>query len=630
MFTMRASLKANYLIIFCLAFIVFPYQNLRSEIIFQSGFEEEKVGCGDTAFIGGIWGLSPWHPDHTCITNDPQHVHSGSLAYKCVYEKGVLDGDNGSVWWKARDHGYYLREIYVRFYMQIPTDWVWDGIVSLKVVRNWRNPDPLCPDPDVIQDVFYFPFVSDPDYLPPPKRMAFNAHPNGWHYSMCPSGHEPGYKGCTNIPSGMSANGNWQYIEYHIKLCSTHGAGDGVYQIWTAPDGESPQLILDDDSVDLCNSTWDPDNPDTATFNELSFGNNISAGTIPGSGYQSLYFDDIAVGTSRIGPLQTGPDTIPPNVSDVHPAPNDTDVPVNTNISFHIQDSGDGVNADSIQLTVDGQKIAQSDLQITGNSSDYAVVYDPPTDFGYDRVITVSIDAQDLHNPPNVMPQDRYSFTTESAPDTDSSNTATVEWGDRDGSDYTGTCFDTYINAGAPNTNYSSDTFSLKTYTWPDSTIANAIIIKWDLSAFPESTKIKKAQLYLYLFDAGGDKIYDLPVHKIINVNPIIGQCTWNTYDGVHPWPGGQGGGQQNISPAEYVLPCDTVKGYKVWDVTEMVQDWVANPSQNFGMMINSDNRASRDSWRYFIPTESRHSDQRPRLIITYTGPGPAGRLHWW
>jgi hypothetical protein len=89
---------------------------------------------------------------------------------------------------------------------------------------------------------------------------------------------------------------------------------------------------------------------------------------------------------------------------------------VNNNISFHVLDSGDGVDTNSIRLTINGQQVPHGDLEITGSTADYAVVYDPPADFDYNSVITVLIDAQDLHDPSNVMTTYNYSFTTQSEP----------------------------------------------------------------------------------------------------------------------------------------------------------------------------------------------------------------------
>jgi hypothetical protein len=59
--------------------------------------------------------------------------------------------------------------------------------------------------------------------------------------------------------------------------------------------------------------------------------------------------------------------------------------------------------------------------------------------------------------------------------------------------------------------------------------------------------------------------------------------------------------------------------GYKTWDVTNMVRDWIANPNMNFGLLLNSDTSAGSDSNRFFASSEASDPNQRPKLVVTYT-----------
>jgi len=206
-----------------------------------------------------------------------------------------------------------------------------------------------------------------------------------------------------------------------------------------------------------------------------------------------------------------------------------------------------------------------------------------------------------------------WSFTTETA-----AGPVTKEFGDAINTDYPGTIEDTWCRSGFDN-NYSTAT-QLNTYTWPADTVANTIIIKWDLSAIPTSATVTEATLYLYQTSSGGDSSYDVPVHKIVNVNPIISTCTWNTYDGTNSWTGGSDGGQGDADAAEDTPSLNSANNeYKTWSVTNMVQDWVTAPSSNYGMLVNSDDVASADSWRYFASTEDGNTPYRPKLIVSYT-----------
>ena len=204
-------------------------------------------------------------------------------------------------------------------------------------------------------------------------------------------------------------------------------------------------------------------------------------------------------------------------------------------------------------------------------------------------------------------------------------DTITAEFGNTAGSDYTGSIQDTFTNVGEPNINYSSDSDKLIIYTWPTNTNANPVLIKWDLTDIPINATILSADLQLYLndySDSGGDNLYEISAHKIVNKNPDISQCSWNTYDGVNSWTGGANGGQNDLATAEDTKMVDKTVGYKQWDVTQMVKDWVAGPSANFGMMLLSDqgsNKASADTNRIFVPTENVDANKRPKLIVTYS-----------
>ncbi len=200
------------------------------------------------------------------------------------------------------------------------------------------------------------------------------------------------------------------------------------------------------------------------------------------------------------------------------------------------------------------------------------------------------------------------------------------EFGDAVNSSYPGTCEDTYNNRGSHSSNYSANETCLATYTWPANESANTIIIKWDLMAIPDNAVITQANLYLYQYASGGDDNYEITVHRIINKDPYIDNCNWDTSDGANSWSGGSTGGLQDIAEAEDVQIINKTNGeYKSWTVTNMIQDWISQPSSNFGMLLTSDqteNKANADSYRYFVPTNNNDNDsanKKPKLVVRYT-----------
>jgi hypothetical protein len=150
-------------------------------------------------------------------------------------------------------------------------------------------------------------------------------------------------------------------------------------------------------------TTWSSDSI-TLTVNQASFRQGETAylyvvdenGSVNENGFEIRF-------------AEGGPDTTAPYPAYHSPTKGATDVPIDANISFHVIDSGAGVERSSIVMTVGGQTVQPV---ITGSPADYTVTYDPPSDFGYNQTVTVTIDAKDLASPPNAMRQEVYSFTT--------------------------------------------------------------------------------------------------------------------------------------------------------------------------------------------------------------------------
>ena len=191
---------------------------------------------------------------------------------------------------------------------------------------------------------------------------------------------------------------------------------------------------------------------------------------------------------------------------------------------------------------------------------------------------------------------------------------------------------DTRLNLDA--VNYSTDTL-LTLYTWPDARIANAILMKFDLSSIPVGATVSSATLSLYQTDADAtaDPTYTATVHRIINKDPILALATGFTYDGVNGWtPNACCSGNVPLAQGDITTPVasnslDQTNGVKQWNVTSLIQGWLSAPSTNFGLLVNSDPSKLTDHWRYFSSSDHPIPSQRPSLSVTYTtgvpDPGP-------
>jgi hypothetical protein len=165
----------------------------------------------------------------------------------------------------------------------------------------------------------------------------------------------------------------------------------------------------------------------------------------------------------------------------------------------------------------------------------------------------------------------------------------------------------------------------LTVYTWPDDTVANAILMQFALGSIPPGSTISSATLNVYLrtSDTTTDSLYTVTAHGIVHHNPDLARATGYTYDGVNSWTsnaccrGGVPLAQADTGPRVDAQSVDKTGGFKQWNVTALAQGWFANPSTNFGLLLNSDPSKLADRYRYFA--SSRDTTHRPYLTVTYS-----------
>jgi hypothetical protein len=101
----------------------------------------------------------------------------------------------------------------------------------------------------------------------------------------------------------------------------------------------------------------------------------------------------------------TVPDVRGPTFSDIGPACDSTDVDILEPITFTVFDVGNGVDPDSITLSVEGINVCSGitlDAFTTPTGSGYTVTYvHPDNPFRHGAEITIALEASDLTDPPN-------------------------------------------------------------------------------------------------------------------------------------------------------------------------------------------------------------------------------------
>ncbi len=105
-------------------------------------------------------------------------------------------------------------------------------------------------------------------------------------------------------------------------------------------------------------------------------------------------------------------DAEPPTISEISPTPNSSEIPLDSNISFHLQDIGYGVDIDSVQVIVNDilYSVAENNLYYSGSIQDYFIEINPDNNFSAGDTVNVSIEAADLASPSHQMPTYNFSF----------------------------------------------------------------------------------------------------------------------------------------------------------------------------------------------------------------------------
>ena len=227
--------------------------------------------------------------------------------------------------------------------------------------------------------------------------------------------------------------------------------------------------------------------------------------------------------------------------------------------------------------------------------------------------------------------------------DCPSGGTVTETWGDSQDSDHTRTIQDTFLNQGEWGLDINSDNTQIEGFTWPADVIATTILMRFDLSEIPPSATITDARLQLYQFewDTDHDNSYRLTAHKIINHDPVFSEANGFYYSGSSQWTAVTPSGSyyenrlgylccngdtplalNDIGPVVDTIYSDRTEGYKTWDITHMVRDWVTSASENHGLLIVPEDYTEGDSHRFFYSSEYSDATRRPKLVVTYSTQG--------
>ncbi|MFC1739226.1 PKD domain-containing protein [Planctomycetota bacterium] len=131
--------------------------------------------------------------------------------------------------------------------------------------------------------------------------------------------------------------------------------------------------------------------------------------------------DDGATDTDTVAVTINAFDIVAPSVTNLSPAADSIQAPLNSLIYLDVTDSGKGVDASTVTIEINGNLVYTGDTaeynssfgicQRIGTSAAYRYIYQADETFDYDQTITVAVNATDLGS--NVMDEYSYSFATE-------------------------------------------------------------------------------------------------------------------------------------------------------------------------------------------------------------------------
>lgn len=168
---------------------------------------------------------------------------------------------------------------------------------------------------------------------------------------------------------------------------------------------------------------------------------------------------------------------------------------------------------------------------------------------------------------------------------------------------------DAVIESVFPDQNFGSETY-FSVFSWTNGGVVNTAraLVRFDLSEIPSYTSIKSAQLVLYwsaydnLIEHTGENAFVVyRINQSWNENSV----TWNSQPTI-----------TNLDSMNVSKSISSNQTYTV-DVTNMVQDMIANPVTNYGFMLKLNEEFP---YRLVILASSDHPDnsKHPKLIVYF------------
>jgi RHS repeat-associated protein len=145
-------------------------------------------------------------------------------------------------------------------------------------------------------------------------------------------------------------------------------------------------------------------------------------------------------------------------------------------------------------------------------------------------------------------------------------------------------------------------------------------LLRFGLDAIPANATVTSGQLSLHVDPAQTTRVAAAEYVARRVTRSWTGAATWNSYDGSRAWasPGGDYAG----STMPGISINGSTSGYRHFDLTGMVDDWVQGSQPNHGALVKQ-RFEDVDSAVGFYSSDASEQNRWPRLTVSYTEPTP-------
>lgn len=170
---------------------------------------------------------------------------------------------------------------------------------------------------------------------------------------------------------------------------------------------------------------------------------------------------------------------------------------------------------------------------------------------------------------------------------------------------------DAYLATSSPTTNYGTNPLMAVGFQSGKSSFTYRGIIEFDLTSIPSGAYVKRSILTMVTSIAAATAS---PSHiKRLDTAWSEGTATWNA-----PWTTAGG---DFVSDDEVAFNLPTATGTLDIDITDLVQDAIANRSGILSLILKRDTEALGTSFVFFHTSDAAAEDDRPQLEVCYGVP---------